>query len=227
MLQWRPKELLSPEQAMGHRTSTKTDVFQFGLLINILLTGDPLPCQNNLQELKNLKSPVVNTTNSFMGELITTCCIKDQSKRPTIKQVFETFLWLSAPNYEKAEEMASSKKQRQIMASLKTTYAGYTTNNRIPMLEDDEDFNIDELVNNGQNVKLSIKSMIKQQRQNTDNIDDLDDLEILVEMDPNYKSNFTEYWKNIAHGKLQGNVEGLERQFQQNKTQFINLFKQQ
>lgn len=46
-------------------------------------------------------------------------------------------------------------------------------------------------------------------------------------MDPNYKSNFTEYWKNIAHGKLQGNVEGLERQFQQNKTQFTNLFKQQ
>lgn len=106
---------------MGQRTSTKTDVFQFGLLINILLTGDPLPCQNNLQELKNMKSQVANTTNSFMGDLITACCVKDQNKRPSIKQIFETFLWLSAPNYEKAEEVAASKRQRQIMASLKTT----------------------------------------------------------------------------------------------------------
>lgn len=46
-------------------------------------------------------------------------------------------------------------------------------------------------------------------------------------MAPSDKNNFAEYWKNIGHGKLQGNLEGLERLFQKNKIQFINLFKQQ
>lgn len=81
-------------------------------------------------------------------------------------------------------------------------------------------------MNNGQNVKLSIKSMIKQPRKNADNIDDLDDMAIMGEMDPEEKTKFTEYWKGIGHGKLQGNLEGLERQLQQSKAQFINLFKQ-
>ena len=202
MLQWRPRELLSPEQALGQRTSTKTDVFQFGLLINVLLTGDPLPCQNNAQELKNMKTRVLNTTDSFMGELITSCCIKDQNKRPTIKQIFETFLWLSAPDYESAEKMASSKKQRQVLASVRASSLGSRGSRKIPTLEDDEDVNIDELVNNGQNVKLSIRSMIRQPVQSASALDTLDNVAILGEMDPEQKAKFTEFWKGVAHGRL-------------------------
>ncbi|CAL6028231.1 Kinase [Hexamita inflata] len=94
MLQYKPTQILSPEQANGAHFTTKTDVFQLGSLLYHLLQGEPASFINNKEELTQYFVPFKVSNKSQLVPLIEELLVKNPESRMNIQQIFMKFKWL-------------------------------------------------------------------------------------------------------------------------------------
>ena len=95
MLKYKSNAVLSPEQALGQQTSSKTDVFQLGSLLETLIIGEEPDYVNNHDELANFIRPVTVQCRNKLQPFIEQCLVKNPEQRLTMKQLYLRFPWLS------------------------------------------------------------------------------------------------------------------------------------
>jgi serine/threonine protein kinase len=125
---------IAPEVLRGGNYSTASDIYSFGIVMNVLATGKR-PWYNEAHDINLAKSicdgkrlEIPEDTPAFYAKLMQQCLDNDPGKRPTASYLYEKLNWINLireyPNPFDDNYNISERRRRQMISQLPpNTYA--------------------------------------------------------------------------------------------------------
>ena len=118
---------IAPEVLRGENYSTASDIYSFGIIMNVLATrkrpwysrAHDISLAKDICDGKRLKIP--DDTSKFYAELLRQCCDNEPEKRPTASHLFKKFSWTNL-NLHDNDYSVSEETRRKIISQLPKSY---------------------------------------------------------------------------------------------------------